>query len=56
MSMALRLRKEKTLTIRESAGACTWGSWKSLNNKTVFGHQSRPKAKERNGQKVKSYG
>jgi len=33
VALALRLRKETTLTIREIASRLHMGSWKSLNNK-----------------------
>jgi len=33
LALAMRLRKETTLTIREIAERLYMGSWKSLNNK-----------------------
>jgi hypothetical protein len=41
MGLALRLRRETTLTIREIAGRLHMGSWKSLNNKLYLAARAK---------------
>lgn len=48
LALAMRLRKETTLTIREIAGRLHMGSWKSLNNKLYLaGKAAKPPKQER---------
>jgi hypothetical protein len=41
VALALRLRKETTMTIREVAERLSMGSWKSLNNKLYLAGKER---------------
>ena len=43
LALALRLRKETTLTIREIAERLHMGSWKSLNNKLYLARKTKNK-------------
>jgi putative transposase len=57
LTVAGRLRRETTLTIREIAQRLHMGSWKSLNNRLYLaGKRDAKESKPKRGQKVKSYG
>jgi len=43
LAIAVRLRRETTLTIREIAKRLRMGSWKSLNNKLYLHSKIKPK-------------
>ena len=52
LSMARRLRRETTLTIREIAQRMHMGSWKSLNNKLYLaGKQAAKESKSKRAKK-----
>ena len=46
LALAMRLRKETTLTIREIAERLHMGSWKSLNNKLYLAAKAKKAAKK----------
>ncbi|HWW01833.1 MAG TPA: hypothetical protein VNZ64_19190, partial [Candidatus Acidoferrum sp.] len=47
LAMAVRLRRETTLTIREIAERLHLGSWKSLNNRLYLAGKARQKESKR---------
>jgi hypothetical protein len=53
LAIAVRLRRETTLTIRESAERVHLGSWKSLNNRLYLAGKAREKASKRGRAKWK---
>jgi DNA-directed RNA polymerase specialized sigma24 family protein len=53
MSMAIRLRKETTLSIREIAERLAMGSWKSLNNTLYLALRATQKQKNEKAKKGK---
>ena len=46
LAIALRLRRETTLTIREIAQRLNMGSWKSLNNQLYLANKARVKERQ----------
>jgi hypothetical protein len=50
-ALALRLRRETTLTIRKIAGRLHVGTWKSLNNKLYLAAKAKDKGNDEKAEK-----